>query len=173
MHNSEYDECIICNMGGYAMSRTTVVIPDELRGQAKDLGVNISDVCRYALEGAISAAQQAKKAGPGNYKPVKLLLEHGRTEEWVQFMGKEVVDGSVLEKWVPESWFLTPKGNIVCLSQEAAGGVQEGSGFDTYEGLRDLRDHVERNSKDPYLGWVLQAFEKELGQPPTPRTLDI
>ena len=98
------------------MSRTTVVIPEGLRDEAKELGVNISDVCRYALEGAVKTARYARKQGASGYKRVRFsmypgLIEEDPIAESVQFLGRQVIYADPAD----EAWYLTPKGSIVRL----------------------------------------------------------
>lgn len=155
------------------MDRTTVVIPEELRDQAKKLDINISDVCRYALESAIPAARLLNEAGD-EFETITIQLLHQYSDgelqdetELVQFIGKHIhsSDEPITD------WYLTPSGSIVRLEDEG-GSYQEGTNFLVFDELSDLREHVPTHDFVDF-SQALQAAESALGQAPTPRMLNI
>jgi hypothetical protein len=150
------------------MSRTTVVIPEELREQAKALDINISDVCRYALESAIPTARAMRESGRA-FEAVTIHVYEDNEEdiELVQFLGKKVYEdtGGL-------SWYVTPKNRIVLL--QGGGTYRTGDDMEVFDTLADLRDYNRKfDDKAGNLSKALQAAETALGQAPTPRMLDI
>lgn len=71
------------------MSRTTIVMDDDIQSKAKTLGINVSETCRDAVADAISRAEALAKYGEG--------MEH--IEVWIDdppycasFVGQWIIE---------------------------------------------------------------------------------
>ncbi len=134
------------------MSRTTVVIDDDLQEKAKDLGINISEVCREGLRTAVVAKKEAARHGD-EYETITADIwhdRHGDEMEAVQFVGRLVH----YEEKSDTNYYLT------------AGGVPS---VVTEEG--QLMYGEELWGEVP--GHIRQLLEEAIGEAPTPTVLDI
>ena len=141
------------------MSRTTIVLTEELQKQAKEFDINVSKVCRDAVTAAIEAVQLAQKAGDDfemvtaravtdpNRDPLDVALA-----EDVQFVGRLVYH----DEYTNEFWYLTSGVRVALVD-------------------RDNNERLEWWDDVSVLppGMARQALEQALGEVRTPTFLDI
>lgn len=71
------------------MSRTTIVMSDSLQDEAKEFGINVSEVCRDAVAEAVMARKAAQHYGD-DFETIYAEVERDDEREKVQFIGKLV-----------------------------------------------------------------------------------
>ena len=73
------------------MARTTIVMTDELQEEAKELGLNVSEICRDSVAEAVTF-RKASNAHGDDFKSVVAVFEHRDTglQERVEFVGRLV-----------------------------------------------------------------------------------
>ena len=132
------------------MSRTTIVMDDTLQDEAKELGINVSEICREAVGEAVQAKRAAKKLGD-KFEPVNAeVLTENDDIEVVVFMGQLVRrddDGN--------DYYVTSGGRPAVVDEE---------GFLVYaESVEEMQ----------IAGPARQMLEEVLGEVVTPTFLDI
>ena len=135
------------------MSRTTIVMEDDLQEQAKQYGVNVSEVCREAVAAAVEARERALVAGD-EYSMVKAEIWHdsfGENREVVQFLGRLVLS----EDYNECDYYLTSSGRAAVVDAE-----------------RRLQ-HADDIAALGVATWVEQAFQVVVGEVVQPTFLDI
>ena len=133
------------------MHRTTIVMADRLQDEAKELGINVSEICREAVAAAVEAVRIAKRFGD-EFKTVRAKVELIDGEiEVVQFVGRLVYTDPQ-----GEEFYVTSGGRPALIDQD--GEVHYG---DTIDEL------------GVGIGYERQVLEEALGHAVTPTFLDI
>lgn len=95
-------------------SRTTIVMPETLQARAKELGINVSQVCRDALADAIRAIEVAEHFG-GDFETVYAKVDHGDgIKERVQFVGALVYE----DEETGTAYYVTSGGQVAAVDDE-------------------------------------------------------
>ena len=71
------------------MSRTTIVMSDSHQDEAKEFGINVSEVCRDAVAEDVMARKAAQHYGD-DFETIYAEVERDDEREKVQFIGKLV-----------------------------------------------------------------------------------
>ena len=130
------------------MTRTTIVMDDELQEEAKELGVNVSEVCREAVRRVVDSAKAAKAHGD-DFETIIARQGAFDRSELVEFHGRLVFTDDRGDLDV----YLTAGGNVAVVDD----------GFLEYGDIEDL----------DLPGEVRQSVEEALGKIVTPTFLDI
>lgn len=133
------------------MSRTTIVLGEDLQDKAKEFDVNVSAICREAVEQAIAAKMVARRIGD-EYERVTAYLEHPTESEergqHVAFRGKLVHDDPT-----DGTYYLTEGGEVAIVNER---------GILWHGDVNDLEE-----------GYAFQAMKAALGEVVFPTDLDI
>jgi post-segregation antitoxin (ccd killing protein) len=110
------------------MSRTTITMDDHLSDQAKEYGINVSAVCREALEAELKAAKAVTKAGDG-FEKILALREHRDSDEveQVSFIGRLVHSGQ------GGAYYITKGGSVAVVDDDDRLQVESDPGV--FDGL--------------------------------------
>lgn len=146
------------------MSRTTVVLTEELQEQAKEHDINISDVCRQAVAAAIDAKKTAAKLG-GKLQRVEAWLpdEDDRNErgEKVVFYGRIVHK----DERTDNDYYVTKGNTVAIVDERGILWVYD----DDLSSQMPLYDFVGGEGK----GLIYQRLAEALGEVGEPTELDI
>lgn len=136
------------------MSRTTVVLTDELQAEAKEYGVNVSEECRDAVAVAVAAAKQAREYGEDfeTIRATRPIAEgrEGELDEKVEFFGRPVFT----DESIDTRYYVTPSRNVAWVTED---------------GYLYWTDDV----SDLSPGAAYQELARALGEVPSPTFLDI
>ena len=104
-----------CPVKGYALSnRTTIVMPETLQTRAKELGINVSQVCRDALAEAVQAIEVAEHFGD-EFETVYAEVDHGEgVRERVQFVGALVFE----DEQSATAYYVTSGGQVAAVDSQ-------------------------------------------------------
>jgi hypothetical protein len=131
------------------MSRTTITMDETLQEEAKELDLNVSEICREAVRHVIANAKEARKHGK-DFETVQARMGDFDLAEDVEFHGRHIhTDHETLT-----DFYITAGGNVATVDDE---------GFLEYGDLESL----------DLPGVVRQVVEEALGQAVTPTFLDI
>ena len=134
------------------MSRTTIVMDDTLQDEAKELGINVSEICREAVGEAVEAKRAVQRLGD-DFKTVTADLRKdtsGDELESVQFMGRLVYTDEPNNT----EWYVTSGGQVAHVDD--LGQVEWGT--------------IDELAPESYIG---QLLAEALGEVVTPTFLDI
>ena len=136
------------------MGRTTIVVPDGLQEQAKELGVNVSEECRRAVAQAVEAAKEAKRLGD-DFEQVRARQavapgREGEADQSVEFFGHLVF----VDESMDVDYYVTAGGNAAWIDAD---------------GYLWWTDDVSELEPGP----AYQELCRALGEAPEPTFLDI
>ena len=136
------------------MGRTTIVVPDDLQEQAKELGINVSEECRWAVQQAVAAAKEAKRLGD-DFKEVRAKQaiapgREGEADQSVTFFGRYVFT----DEDMAADYYVTAGGNAAWVDAD---------------GYLWWTEDVSELSPLP----AYQVMSRALGEVPDPTFLDI
>lgn len=134
------------------MGRTTIVMADTLQEEAKELGVNVSGVCRDAVADAVQAIRVAQHFGEEFETVFAEVEDRDGDREKVQFVARLVHYDFEAE----ERFYITSARRVAVVDEE---------------GL--LRSADDPDRLGILHGIVHQKLSEALGEVATPRILDI